>query len=182
MHKAVALMIEPLVIDAGLSILCRDESHQSLAEHLGLHARHLLETLGLGSAELAVVLTDDAEIRTLNRDYRNQDKSTDVLSFSQLDDEDDPPLPPRMARPLGDIIISVETANRQVADGCLPRLWAAFGEPDQAPDWSLERELGFLLVHGVLHLLGHDHMDPEERATMEAEEARLTRLLGAPLG
>lgn len=137
-------------------------------------AARLLAALGEADAELVVVLTDDAEIQALNRDYRAKDKPTDVLSFPQRGAEA-PPMPPGMVAPLGDVVISVPTAARQAnSEGCLPRLWPALGDGGAAPaQWSVGDEVGFLLLHGVLHLLGHDHMEPEEAAEMQAEEARL---------
>ena len=67
-------------------------------------------------------------------------------------------------RLLGDIVISVDTAKRQAADYDAP----------------LDREVQRLLIHGVLHLLGHDHIEPRERAAMEAEERRLAATIGMP--
>lgn len=133
-------------------------------------AHRLLAALDREGAELAIVLTDDAEIHALNRDYRGKDQPTDVLSFAQSEGES-MPLPPGMAPPLGDVVISLDTAGRQVGEGALPRLWPALA--GSAPPWSLMDEVTFLLLHGVLHLIGHDHMEPEEAARMHAEEARL---------
>lgn len=101
-------------------------------------------------AELSVVLCDDAFIRPLNAQWRGVDRATDVLSFPL----DEGPV-------LGDVVISVETAERRLN-----------------PAWSLEDEALFLLVHGVLHLLGHDHHEAEERAVMEAAEQALWTGLG----
>lgn len=94
------------------------------------------------AAELSILLCDDATIRPLNRDWRGKDKATDVLSFPQ-----EPPL-------LGDVVISVQTAAERV-DG---------------RRWTLRDELAFLLLHGLLHLLGHDHEADDERAEMERLE------------
>ena len=108
--------------------------------------------------ELSIVLCDDAFIRPLNRDYREKDSPTDVLSFAQREGavafEDDPVL--------GDVIISVETAARQAAERGI----------------TLLQELRVLLCHGLLHLLGYDHLTEDERAEMEAEERALLQLLG----
>lgn len=134
-------------------------------------AHRLLKALGQANAELAIVLTDDDEIHALNWDYRGKDKPTDVLSFAQSDGES-MPLPPDITPPLGDVVISLETAARQVEDGALPRLWPALGAAS-APAWSLLDEVTFLMLHGVLHLIGHDHMEDAEAAQMHAEEARL---------
>lgn len=134
-------------------------------------AAKLLDAIGRGDDELVVVLTDDDEIQALNRDYRGKDQPTDVLSFAQEEGEA-MPLPPGEPAPLGDVIISLDTAERQLADGCLPRLWPALGS-DGPPPWSLLDEVTFLLLHGVLHLVGHDHVDPDDAAEMEALEAKL---------
>lgn len=134
-------------------------------------ATKLLAAIGRGDDELVVVLTDDDEIQALNRDYRGKDQPTDVLSFPQEEGEA-MPLPPGEPVPLGDVIISLDTAERQLADGCLPRLWPAL-QSDGPPEWTLMDEVTFLLLHGVLHLIGHDHMEPDEAAEMEALEAKL---------
>lgn len=107
-----------------------------------------------------MILTDDAYVRGLNRDYREVDKPTDVLSFpfvepAALDDPD-------RAVFLGEIYISLETAAAQA----------------RAARRRFEREVAHLIVHGTLHLLGHDHRTRAERRRMAALEARLLR---APL-
>ena len=102
-------------------------------------------------AEWSILLSDDAQLRELNATYRGKDRVTDVLSFA-LADEHQPEI-------LGDVVISVEQAARQAEDG-------------------LEAELLRLLVHGLCHLLGHDHERAPERRRMRAAEA----LLLAPYG
>lgn len=134
-------------------------------------AARLLEALGRPEDDLCIVLTDDAEIRELNRTWRQKDKPTDVLSFSQLEGESPAPRPKGVPVALGDVVISLETATEQVGDGCLPRLWGALGDPASAPKWDLLSEVTFLLLHGTLHLIGHDHEVDAERAIMEALEA-----------
>lgn len=106
--------------------------------------------LDVAEGELSVLLTDDATVHPLNRDWRGKDRPTDVLSFSQVEGE---PIPgaPLM---LGDVIISVETASRQADER----------------GHSLARELQILLVHGIVHLLGYDHEDDDEAEEMEAIE------------
>lgn len=140
-----------------------DLALQNLAEnpHPGLtaDAGALLAAYGLGDdTELSVVLCDDAFILPLNRDYRGKDKATDVLSFAQREgeaaDAEDPVL--------GDVIISVETARRQAVEHGI----------------TLVQELRVLLTHGLLHLLGYDHLTEEERAEMEEEERALLAHLG----
>jgi probable rRNA maturation factor len=97
--------------------------------------------------ELTLTLTDDARIQQLNRDYRGQDRPTDVLSFSQIEGDPEFIPAPNGTLNLGDVIISVETAERQ-----------AKGE--------LIDELRLLAVHGALHLLGYDHETDDEEARM----------------
>lgn len=106
-------------------------------------------------AMLTIVLTDDAAVRQLNRDYRHVDAPTDVLSFPSGETM------PGMDAYLGDIIISVPFANQQAI---------ASGHPAIA-------ELQLLAVHGTLHLLGHDHADADEKEVMwTAQTAVLTTL------
>lgn len=112
--------------------------------------------------EVSVVLANDEYIHALNLTYRGKDCPTDVLSFA-LNEGDEPNVidgPEEVL--LGDIIISMETAARQAAE---------YGH-------SLERELAYLTVHGILHLLGYDHMIEEEKAEMRQEEEHILSLLG----
>ncbi len=102
------------------------------------------------------MLTDDTGIAALNRTWRGKNKPTDVLSFSQVEGEGAP------ASALGDVVISVETAARQA----------------RRAGTSLDQEMRRLLVHGVLHLLGHDHVHGGRQAQkMKAAEERLLRAL-----
>ncbi|MEO9263194.1 MAG: rRNA maturation RNase YbeY [Candidatus Baltobacteraceae bacterium] len=122
----------------------------------------LLAALGEGGSGISVTLVDDAAIRALNRDHRGKDAATDVLSFPMFDGTSaDPHIAERL---LGDIVISIDTARRQAADYDAP----------------LQRELYRLLIHGLLHVMGHDHMKREERAEMEAEERRLAAAIRMP--
>ena len=117
-------------------------------------AQRLLEAENCtANTEVSILLTDDARIAELNKEYRKIDGPTDVLSFSQLEGEDEA-LPGVEERLLGDVVISVETARRQ-ADG---------------QGHSLEREIDVLLVHGILHLLGYDHAEPEDERVMFARQ------------
>ena len=108
-------------------------------------------------SELSVVLADEARLHNLNRDYLGVDAPTDVLSFpaSEMD-------PETGARYIGDILISVPRAQAQ-AD--------AAGHP-------LEAEVQLLVVHGVLHLLGHDHAQAEEKSLMWKAQAEILEGLG----
>ncbi len=122
---------------------------------------------GIDSGEVGVTFVDDNAIQELNREYRNMDKPTDVLSFSMweereaeldivFDAEDEAP-----EEQIGDIVISIPTAIRQSEE---------YGH-------SLSRELGFLFVHGFLHLLGYDHEDDaSERKMTEKQEAILQQV------
>lgn len=107
--------------------------------------------------EVSIALVDNAYIQQLNRDYREKDCPTDVLSFPMdgIEEEDEYLL-------LGDIIISLEKAQEQAKD---------YGH-------TLERELAFLTVHGMLHLLGQDHQEEEEALLMEKEQEQILNSLG----
>lgn len=116
--------------------------------------------------EVSVTLADNQHIRELNREYRGKDRPTDVLSFA-LNEGDEPEI---LAGPdgtgietlLGDIIISLEMAESQARE---------YGH-------SLERELAYLTVHGMLHLLGYDHEDAARKVLMRQEEERILSRLG----
>jgi probable rRNA maturation factor len=132
------------------------------ARRLKSVAKKLLREVGEADSALSLSLVDDPQIQELNREHRGKDKPTDVLSFplyeageaSRGDGE----------RLLGDVVISIETARRQAADYDAP----------------LQNELYRLLIHGILHVLGHDHEEPAQRAAMEAEERRLAAAIGMP--
>lgn len=128
------------------------------AKPLASRARALLSELELRSVALAVTLTDDRRIRVLNRRWRQKDHATDVLSFPGG------PPPPGWPGPLvlGDIVISLDTSRRAAK---------LFGR-------SLKDELDRYLVHGLLHLLGHDHQRPLQAVRMAALEDRLLGVEG----
>jgi probable rRNA maturation factor len=109
------------------------------------------------AAEVSVALVDEAQIQELNRRYRHVDRPTDVLSFpaGEAPELDEAPAL------LGDVVVSLETAWRQAAE---------FGHPPA-------REVGYLVAHGLLHLLGFDHEQTEDRAAMRRlEEEALARV------
>ena len=112
--------------------------------------------------EVSVVLSTDEYIRELNRQYRGKDCPTDVLSFALNEGEEVEVIDGPEEVLLGDIIISLDTAARQAEE---------YGH-------SLERELAYLTVHGMLHLLGYDHMNEEEKQEMRQEEEHILSLLG----
>jgi probable rRNA maturation factor len=116
-----------------------------------------------GEAELAVMLTDDSGIRTLNSNWRGIDKPTNVLSFPALQPavSGGPDDAPRM---LGDIAIAYETTRKEASD-------------EQKP---FDHHLSHLAVHGFLHLIGHDHENDADAEIMEALETRILAQLGIP--
>jgi probable rRNA maturation factor len=139
-----------------------------------VHAALAAEAVADG-ASVSVIFTDDATIHALNRQYRGVDRPTDVLSFglSEMaapdDEQPDIPgfvLPPDSVLELGEVVVSQETAARQAAE---------HGR-------ALDHELAHLVVHGVLHLLGHDHAEPEEEARMRAREDEVLHACGFPSG
>ena len=146
----------------------RQRKHRVDSKRLRAAAAAVLQELGHDEAELDVTLLSDPPMRALNRDYRGIDKATDVLSFPQLEGEALPTRPEGAPLVLGDVVLSVETAARQAG---------LHTEPGATEEESLHRELLFLLVHGVLHLLGHTHDDAPQREAMEAETERLWRLV-----
>lgn len=125
------------------------------------------ENMNIG-CEMDIIITDDTSIRQINRQFRNIDYPTDVLSFPMvemkngriLSEEGDYDLDEGLLL-LGDIVISIETALRQAGQY----------------DHPLEREIAFLVSHGVFHLLGYDHMEKdEETAMLSKQEAVLNKL------
>jgi len=121
----------------------------------------LLAAIGERESSISVSFVRDPKIRELNRTFRGIDTPTDVLSFPLVEPGDAYRGAERL---LGDIVISVDAAKRQAADYDAP----------------VGREVQRLLIHGVLHLVGHDHIEPVERAAMEAEERRLAAAIGMP--
>jgi len=126
-------------------------------------AARLLAVSGEAHASLSLTLVNDSVIRKLNREHRGKDRATDVLSFPLLDPNErrthTDPGPERM---LGDVVISLETARRQAADY----------------DAGMQDEVYRLLIHGVAHVLGHDHERPQERERMIALERRMAAAIG----
>ena len=117
----------------------------------------ILNALGCSERDVCLVFVSDKAIRTLNRDFRALDRPTDVLSFPADEGED----AGNRATELGDIVISAERACGQCAE---------FGT-------TYEEELERLMIHGLLHLLGHDHQQADDTRRMKAAEKRLYTLL-----
>lgn len=136
-----------------------EESLYEKLEQVGILA--LTEAGSVENYEVSVLLTDNEEIRSLNKKYRNVDNATDVLSFPLFEENDDSEEPLYFNETeeiiLGDIIISVEKALEQSED---------FGH-------SFLRELSYLLVHGILHLLGYDHETKEDKKAMRLMEEQI---------
>jgi probable rRNA maturation factor len=125
--------------------------------------RAVVETEELPHAcEVSLLLCGNARIKELNHQYRHINSSTDVLSFPLFADRGEMLAETGEVLPLGDIVISLDKAREQ-AD--------SYGH-------SLEREAGFLFVHGLLHLVGYDHELPEETLTMRRKEEAILELRG----
>jgi probable rRNA maturation factor len=130
------------------SVALRSREVRSIAERMLRHLEH-------EEHELSILLTDDAYIQTLNETHRGKDRPTDVLAFAQNEGEDMPmPLDHGL---LGDVVISLDTAERQA----------------RARKHSLIDEVSFLLAHGILHLLGYDHQTDADEAIMNAMTTEL---------
>ena len=138
----------------------------SVSEEEWAAVRRAIETVGrlygAESAEVSVTLTDDAHIHVINREYRNVDRPTDVISFALTESEEPEIIGGGEHEVLGDLIISLERMRAQAAE---------YGHTEL-------RELSFLTVHGMLHLLGYDHMEAEERQEMEEEQRAVMKELG----
>lgn len=115
----------------------------------------LLEEQVAGPVEVEIVVTDDEEVRQLNSQYRGLDETTDVLAFALTEgSEDGFILPPEISEQLGNVIISYPKAVEQAQ------------EAGHSPD----KEMAILLVHGVLHLLGYDHIEDDDARVMQERE------------
>jgi probable rRNA maturation factor len=132
----------------------------ALRQKLRRQLQRAMRAAELTAVQVCLTLADDGELHALNLSYAGEDHATDVLSFAQREQRPQaarPPLPAGLLEPLGDIIISVQTAQRQAA----------------AQGHDLLHELLHLAVHGLCHLLGYDHCTPEEERVMFGYEAAL---------
>jgi probable rRNA maturation factor len=125
-------------------------------------ARQVLIAQNTGSAvELGIFITSQERVQQLNRSYRGRDEPTDVLAFANMEEIEtgSPPFvtPPDGVQHLGEVIISYPQAVMQA-------------EEQQHP---VEREIALLIIHGVLHLLGYDHDEPEPECLMRARETEI---------
>src|ERR1700743_3814060 len=159
MASTALLMSDVLVV----AECWQGEADAEAVIHRALAAAAEIAEAAHGEAELAVMLTDDAGIRTLNNNWRGIDKPTNVLSFPALQPTG-PVGPDDAPRMLGDIAIAYETPRREADD-------------DQKP---FEHHLSHLAVHGFLHLIGYDHENDADAEIMEALEVEILAQLGIP--
>lgn len=126
--------------------------------------KHAADAEKIGESEVSVTFVTNDMIRGINKEYRGKDEPTDVISFAMEEmGEGELEIVGLMApRTLGDIIISLDRTKEQAAD---------YGH-------SFERELGFLAVHGFLHLLGYDHMNKEDEKKMFSRQEEILSSLG----
>ena len=116
--------------------------------------KEILKDLGYQKWETSILLVDDRQIKVINKKYLHRNRPTDVISFSQIEGE----FGHINTRLLGDVVISVETARRQAKEAST----------------TLQYEIAFLLIHGILHLLGYDHESSAEKAReMKVKEKEL---------
>ena len=134
-------------------ISSRGGPHGFAVGPLRTRARRMLHALGLPDAELSILLVDDATIQQCNAQYRGKDVPTDVLSFAMRDGE----FGSVHASVLGDVVISVPTARRQASRS----------------KCTLIERVTFLLAHGLLHLVGHDHETDDQALEMRRETRRI---------
>jgi probable rRNA maturation factor len=159
-----------------VEVRCALRRDRGISDMLVADARWLMRIAGLARCELSLVIVGDRAMRTLNRRWRGRDRATDVLSFSQLEEPARPAgkgrIPPARLRrialldgaPLGDIVISLDTAARQA----------------RTMGISVAQRSRTLLIHGFLHILGYDHeRSATEARRMFARERELARRLAA---
>ncbi|MGE7587379.1 rRNA maturation RNase YbeY [Peribacillus sp. NPDC101480] len=151
-----------------LAIDLMDETNEVSEE-----AQHLVESILQFAArkeniekdtELSVTFVDNDRIREINKEYRNKDSATDVISFAleEMGEDEVEIVGAEMPRMLGDIIISIERTKEQAEE---------YGH-------SFDRELGFLALHGFLHLLGFDHMNEEDEKVMFTKQKEILEEYG----
>jgi probable rRNA maturation factor len=138
-----------------LTILTHDDRWKGLAPTVKRAAEAALAKKRLKKVAVTFVLTNDAEVKTLNRDYRGKDKPTNVLSFPDGSVEEG-------VTQLGDVVLAYETIAREAAQ----------------QGKTLKAHLTHLTIHGVLHLLGYDHEAEDEANAMESLEITILSTLG----
>ena len=144
-----------------MNLIIANETNEKIDmdEKLKSVVKTVLETEGLPlEYEVSITFVDIDEIHKLNKEFRNVDRPTDVLSFPM----DENFSIEGVDTMLGDIVISMDVAKEQAKD---------FGH-------SLDREIMYLTAHSMLHLLGYDHMEDEEKSEMRAREKEVMKILG----
>ncbi len=151
-----------------LTIDFTDETNEVSAQHTELVEKLLQHAASIENiepeTEVSVTFVTNEAIQDINREYRGKDQPTDVISFA-LEEQGEGEIEVTfegMPRILGDIIISTDRAKEQAEEY----------------NHSFERELGFLAVHGFLHLLGYDHMEPEDEKVMFAKQDDILKTFG----
>ena len=146
-----------LIVDVTLDAAAWQTAHPDIEGHVARFAQAAYEAAGLpnGAAEVAIVLTDDSAVRHLNATYRKIDRPTNVLAFPAEAEVVTP-------RPLGDLVLAAETVQREAIE--------------QAK--TVADHVAHLVVHGTLHLCGHDHDHTETAVVMEALECRVLAAAG----
>ena len=137
------------------------EVEENILQEITRAAEVVGKVYGVENSEVSITLTDNETIHALNKKYRGIDRATDVLSFA-LRESDEPQILNAEVETLGDIVISLEKAQSQAQE---------FGH-------SFLREVIFLEVHGLLHLLGYDHIEDADRIEMETEQKFIMDKLG----
>ncbi|WP_418302494.1 rRNA maturation RNase YbeY [Lysinibacillus fusiformis] len=151
-----------------LTIDFTDETNEVAAQHTELVEKLLQHAASVENiepeTEVSVTFVTNDTIQDINREYRGKDQPTDVISFAleELGEGEMAVTFEGMPRVLGDIIISTDRAKEQAEEY----------------NHSFERELGFLAVHGFLHLLGYDHMEPEEEKVMFTKQDEILQTFG----
>ena len=142
-----------------IDILWEVEEEKNIESLINSVVKKALEMQNVtADVELSVVITDNENIRQINNEFRDKDMPTDVLSFPGYESEDINEVKQSDdLMVIGDIIISKEKVVEQAKE---------YGN-------TFEREFAYLLVHGILHLLGYDHMEDDEKAVMRVEEERI---------
>lgn len=154
-------MEQPIIVDLDIDPPYAAEVDQAEVERLVQHVLHGENVQG--TIEVSVWITNEDELQTLNRTYRGMDRSTDVLSFGQDDDDTTAFVhAPDQPRYLGDLAVSYPHVIRQAEE---------YGH-------SRQRELSYLIAHGLLHLLGYDHEQPDDASRMRSREEALLGALG----
>jgi probable rRNA maturation factor len=153
-----------LLIDDESGALALDESLLMRAAALSVRT----EAVDVDDVEVSVLVVSPEEMRTLNLEHRGKDETTDVLSFPQYEDSEQVRAVAEQQRgfSLGDIVINAQAAEAQAAE---------YGH-------SKERETAYLFVHGMLHLLGHDHEDEADKAVMRHTEEFVLSAIGLGSG